>query len=396
MDSKLPSLEVPKEEQSDRFFSRPRSASTKSTSSPGSSHRKGRSGSLLSKFHWLRSNDVSEKTQGRNQEKDHDKTQDQAGNKLQPKAEVKEPVEDNTFPSLPGTEPESPKLRNATIANVISNHNDGRKRKGSLRKAALLGTGKLRLDRRVSNPEPPKNSLSRAERRHTQKSPTKFAFEIPAASSSLETNTHEIPKRPLPEPVKQPNLNTSLDGAAANKSPLNSPTETYVSTTDDDEGITMTTSLNGALLPPPAKSASGSPSPPSSESSGPVQSSPVRRHTSVKGSSPLAASQISEYAELEQGWDYSETEWWGWVIFVVTWIVFVVGMGSCFEVWSWAWDVGQTPYAPPELEDDPTLPIVGYYPALIILTAVMSWVWVVVAWVGLKYFKHAKIQSEDT
>ena len=95
-------------------------------------------------------------------------------------------------------------------------------------------------------------------------------------------------------------------------------------------------------------------------------------------------------------WDYSETESWGWIILLVTWLVFVIGMGSCFGVWSWAWDVGETPYAPPELEDDPTLPIVGYYPALIILTAVMSWVWVVVAWVGMKYFKHANISGEDT
>ena len=79
------------------------------------------------------------------------------------------------------------------------------------------------------------------------------------------------------------------------------------------------------------------------------------------------------------------------MILFVTWIVFVVGMGSCFGVWSWTWDVGDKPYAPPELEDDPTLPIVGYYPALLVLTAVMSWVWVVVAWVGLKYFKHAKM-----
>lgn len=94
-------------------------------------------------------------------------------------------------------------------------------------------------------------------------------------------------------------------------------------------------------------------------------------------------------------WDYSETEWWGYIILLVTWLVFVVGMGSCFGVWSWAWDVGTTPYAPPEFEDDPTLPIVGYYPSLIVLTGIMSWVWVVVAWVGMKYFKHAKIGSED-
>jgi hypothetical protein len=43
------------------------------------------------------------------------------------------------------------------------------------------------------------------------------------------------------------------------------------------------------------------------------------------------------------------------------------------------------------LEDDATLPITGYYPALIVCTAVTSWVWVVVAWVGMKYFRHAKV-----
>jgi len=66
-------------------------------------------------------------------------------------------------------------------------------------------------------------------------------------------------------------------------------------------------------------------------------------------------------------------------------------MGSCLGVWSWAWDVDETPYAPPDLEDDDTLPITGYYPALMVCTAVMAWVWVVVAWVGMKYFRHAKV-----
>jgi hypothetical protein len=93
-------------------------------------------------------------------------------------------------------------------------------------------------------------------------------------------------------------------------------------------------------------------------------------------------------------WDYSETEWWGWIILVVTWVVFVIGMGSCLGVWSWAWDVGTTPYAPPELEDDATLPIVGYYPALMILTGVMAWVWVTVAWIGMKYFRHAQVSGD--
>ncbi|KAL7943031.1 hypothetical protein V8C42DRAFT_331128 [Trichoderma barbatum] len=112
-----------------------------------------------------------------------------------------------------------------------------------------------------------------------------------------------------------------------------------------------------------------------------------------KAKSPLSYS-ASTLPQPGVGWDYSETEWWGWVVLAVTWFVFIMGMGSCFEVWKWAWDVGKTPYAPPEFEDDLTLPIVGYYPALIILTCVMAWVWVVVAWVGMKYFRHAKISGD--
>lgn len=122
----------------------------------------------------------------------------------------------------------------------------------------------------------------------------------------------------------------------------------------------------------------------------------ISRSSSQRIRSPLATSNTAEITGPSEVWDYSETEWWGWIILIVTWLVFVVGMGSCLGVWSWAWDVGETPYAPPELEDDATLPIVGYYPALIVLTAVMAWVWVIVAWVGMKYFRHANISGDDT
>lgn len=125
---------------------------------------------------------------------------------------------------------------------------------------------------------------------------------------------------------------------------------------------------------------------------GHIESVPRRRATISRARSPLVAA--TSLLTAEDDWDYSETEWWGWVIFLVTWVVFVVGMGSVFGVWSWAWDVGTTPYAPPELEDDPTLPITGYYPCLMILTCVMAWVWVVSAWVGMKYFRHAKISGD--
>jgi Phosphatidylinositol N-acetylglucosaminyltransferase subunit Y len=124
----------------------------------------------------------------------------------------------------------------------------------------------------------------------------------------------------------------------------------------------------------------------------------ARRKTTGRSQAPSSLSKaIGVLADpIAETHDYSETEWWGWIILLSTWIVFVVGMGSCLGVWSWAWDVGETPYAPPELEDDPTLPIVGYYPALLVMTGVMAWVWVIVAWVGMKYFRHARVwDGED-
>ena len=133
----------------------------------------------------------------------------------------------------------------------------------------------------------------------------------------------------------------------------------------------------------------------------PAHSIQRRRSTTKQqyAKSPLSLQGISTgspaLGNMDSGYhDYSETEWWGWVVLIVTWFVFIIGMGSCLNVWSWAWDVGSTPYAPPELEDDPTLPIVGYYPALMILTSIMAWVWVIVAWVGMKYFRHAKISGD--
>ncbi|KAF3930732.1 hypothetical protein ABW19_dt0209683 [Dactylella cylindrospora] len=94
--------------------------------------------------------------------------------------------------------------------------------------------------------------------------------------------------------------------------------------------------------------------------------------------------------------DPADTVWWGWVLLGVTWVVFVVGMGSVLGIWDWAWygPAGPSPTEEGEDEEhdpDDDLPIPGYYPALVILTWVVAWVWVVVAWVGMKYFRHARI-----
>lgn len=174
-----------------------------------------------------------------------------------------------------------------------------------------------------------------------------------------------------------PNLDHITSSFRAPRSP-------YISTTEEEEAMSFQR---------PAKSRSSS----SFDTRGQAfaTSSLLRRsHPSSSHDLPQD-SPTAEDLDYEDEWDYSDTEFWGWVILIATWIVFVVVMGSCFGIWSWAWDVGETPYAPPDLEDDDTLPITGYYPALMVCTAVMSWVWVVVAWVGMKYFRHAKVVADD-
>jgi hypothetical protein len=180
------------------------------------------------------------------------------------------------------------------------------------------------------------------------------------------------------------------DALTRSQTTSTSPAPTYASTTDEEDILSIPKHVLALRNDAPLSSGSDSYFPHASGGG-----SLTRRRSTQKPSSPLSLGLATNPLPVpDADWDYSETEWWGWVVLVVTWIVFVTGMGSCLGVWSWAWDVGETPYAPPELEDDPTLPVVGYYPALIILTAVMAWVWVVVAWVGMKYFRHAKITGD--
>jgi len=259
-----------------------------------------------------------------------------------------------------------------------------RKRKGSLRKTALLGTGKMRLERHPSKLDPhrrddqlrtpPSQDTSEytssgqsevegeigSRRRFSYEnssrdsSVSKASWSLPAAVLSLDTDT--ATQRP----------HDALSPSSTVTSPVTSPNSQYASTTDDDDGLTFS-APNIAIATGLTRRRSS-------------------RSVHIKPLTLPAAPIVRQATEH----DYSVTEWWGWIILLTTWIFFVVGMGSCLGVWSWAWDVGETPYAPPELEDDPTLPIVGYYPALIVMTGVMAWVWVVVAWVGMKYFRHAR------
>ena len=275
-----------------------------------------------------------------------------------------------------------------------------RRRKGSLRKAALLGRGAQREKNQLdtsplvasngfgsdggSSPISPDetslhgspfgiNSPARPER---PRYPVMGSYTSPRASPSSEHSSFSLPGpilSPQPRPIVT-NPNTLKP----------SPPLSYT-TTDDDEPLSFASRKPDS--PAPSSSVSQT-----SYFGNHLPSSLFHRRSTSRLPSPL--SHNSSPTAPNDTWDYSTTAFWGYVILISTWLVFVVGIGSCFEIWSWAWDVGETPYAPPELEDDPTLPITGYYPALIILTAVMAWVWVTTAWVGMKYFRHARISGD--
>jgi hypothetical protein len=283
---------------------------------------------------------------------------------------------------------ESSKQRGLSIATALR-QSQGRKRKGSLRKTAIF-QGKRRnsiLNRTPAKPTIVNTQMISLPSHDDDKAtPRRFSYENPSLNSSSDSGWPPTGRFSVSTAIS----NQSYDGPEhptprAHAPVLTSPIGPYASTTDDDEALSF-------FRPTSSSSSASYMSPQPLGTSASLQ----RRRSNRNGEqSSLTIVHTPADLALDDEWDYSETEWWGWVVLVVTWVVFVVGMGSCLGVWSWAWDVGQTPYAPPELEDDPTLPITGYYPALIVCTAIMAWVWVVVAWVGMKYFRHAKVVGED-
>lgn len=376
----------------DREFNRTRSDSA------NSGHRRSLSGSLLSRLSFLRMNQETQFETGAHSNMDQDGDSEDFGSGSMPR------VSSETASS--GRE----------MSAVIQQQRRTRRRRGSLRKTALLGT---RLEMR--------------EKRAT----AKVADSARADTTRHHSDALRSPRDPTSPPSDNANDYSAArgsgsfdddDGDDAQPSWFRASTAQKIfrpsltrrrqtlnqhnllreeNGTDDEEFVSFP--HISAIINPSAGPGAGNntkstptsslhmPNPSSSSDSYyPLTADTAYRPVHRTKSSPLATHSVEMKSNADIAWDYSETEWWGWIILLVTWLVFVVGIGSCFEVWSWAWDVGETPYAPPELEDDPTLPIVGYYPALIILTAVMSWVWVVVAWVGMKYFKHANISGDDS
>ena len=315
-----------------------------------------------------------------------------------------------------------------------------RARTGSLRKVALLGgTIKMRADKRTVEGDDGAELTPRAspvvERQAStslpQQGSSAAASKAAAGSSSrLQTNGDKgAPSgtRGHHSPSSQRHFKARHgDGSGDSEDESDSrganiPAESSTTTEDEDAARPSSSDFDEPRkqLHPHAPDSYFPPTPLPSPHRPPSLPPPRRHRSSRRARSPLADASVSATSLLapslatttaasavptpatpptaddDEDDDGAATARWGWLLLLGTWVVFVGGVGSCLGVWSWAWDVGATPYAPPELEDDPTLPIVGYYPALAVLTAgVVSWVWVGVAWVGMKYFRHAKVLGE--
>ncbi|KAK0304962.1 hypothetical protein LTR01_007167 [Friedmanniomyces endolithicus] len=385
---------------------------TPAATAPVRPHRRTISGSILQRLNFLRPTSDNARPQSRDKEPTSPKS-----------AKSRKSIDDDSAV----VSPTSPKRESAM--SFALRPTKARKRKGSLRKTALLG-GKRNMsesNQRKSSgsaksplgnvllkplPLPPAvpDEVSETDAEvsdamdvvsATPSVKKQFSYEdslgiaagldgalveplaVTAARLSLLTDHKAQQPAGVPTNSSTNELGSPLE--------MRSPTS-YASTTSDDEILTFDHPVHqqsAISLPKPVASTATSYFPPT-----PSSTSLLKPNSKNHPRSPLShtVSSSSLYSPSPPAHDYTETAYWGWVILFATWLTFTVGMGSCLEIWSWAWDVGETPYAPPELEDDPTLPIVGYYPALMVLTGVVAWVWVVVAWVGMKYFRHAGIE----
>lgn len=81
----------------------------------------------------------------------------------------------------------------------------------------------------------------------------------------------------------------------------------------------------------------------------------------------------------------------GWTILLCTWIVVIGGIGSMFGIWKsfLGYDSSAVRYSL-SYEKKTGYPISEYYACLFFMTFIVSWVWCVISWMGMKFYRHTK------
>lgn len=263
-------------------------------------HKRSVSGSLLSKLSFLRASSDGNQT-----------TADQVA--LEPEF-------------TPGDDRTSPKKTSRAMAVAVAvQQQKTRRRKGSLRKAALLGRGAQR-ERKEVKAVPLETGHQIGYTGDGTLSPTSPDELRPPSGFGLGIDTTPRPSMEgyasrnnniLLSPIKTLPMGTE-DHLVTSPTSATSPTLTYTSTTDEDDVLSIPShSLPAARILPSTSSGSDSYFPPGSGS--------LARRRSQNAKSPLSLGGLaaSPLPPPDAEWDYSETEWWGWVVLIVTWVVFV-------------------------------------------------------------------------
>jgi hypothetical protein len=91
---------------------------------------------------------------------------------------------------------------------------------------------------------------------------------------------------------------------------------------------------------------------------------------------------------------------YGYLIIFLTWFLFIISIGTLFNLWQWCFKVDPTyfkylnsiSWIKVILEDieDQNKVVDNYYICIFFLNFVIFWIWAVVSWISMKLFRHSK------
>ncbi len=116
----------------------------------------------------------------------------------------------------------------------------------------------------------------------------------------------------------------------------------------------------------------------------------------------LFTSEIAESTPKQMDIYMHELRMRGYFIRILTWLTFVLGMGSIFGLWDWCFRLYlaslcriQIPIIGPVFNylksaASDKMVVDHYYTYAFLLNFVIIWLWCVASWLGMKLFRHSK------
>uniref|UniRef100_A0A060T9D0 ARAD1C37158p n=1 Tax=Blastobotrys adeninivorans TaxID=409370 RepID=A0A060T9D0_BLAAD len=128
-------------------------------------------------------------------------------------------------------------------------------------------------------------------------------------------------------------------------------------------------------------------SPPSRSPAPTILSMSVPMTPTVEMSSALPSRRQLEQPEFSS----SKLLAMGYLVTLASWTLLIIGVGFMYGLWSRVTGTYEPHTTNNHLFEDITgYPIRNYHVCLLILTGVVLWVWCIISWMGMKFFRHAK------